>query len=99
MKITKERAKKPLIEDGNGHASTGYKQGETTFTLNCYGPWTQGKGYESSYTLHLTKFEMLCAVSTWMNKLRDAEADEQKKRASAVAPASSNPVENTEPGA
>lgn len=80
MKLTKERAKKPLLEDAASVAATGYENGDTTFTLSCYGLWVEGRGHESAYTLHLTELEMLNAVSMWTEKLREVRARAIKKK-------------------
>ncbi len=88
MKLTKERAKKPLLEDAPIVAAIGYEQGETTFTLSGYGHWAAGKGHESSYTLHLTELEMLHVVSMWAEKLREVRAREIKKKSTSPSVAS-----------
>lgn len=91
MKLTKERARKPIIESGYGAPSTGYdtvKQ-ETTFTIICHSAWVQGKGHATSYTIHLTKLEMLQAIDEWMTRLCREEIEAQKKKASAQSPAQS----------
>lgn len=97
MKLTKERAKKPLLEDAASCASTRYDNGETSFTLTCFGPWIQGKGHESSYTLHLTELEMLDAVSMWMEKLREMRVREIKKRGALPPADRQTPPDNSTP--
>lgn len=84
MKIERERARKPLIADGNCHTSTGYdsETKQLTYSLNCYGEWTQGKGYAAEYKIHLSKIEMLRVVQEWMKILLDHE-----RRASPMPPA------------
>jgi hypothetical protein len=76
MKLVKERARAPIIENGSYSASQGFdaasRQG--TFTLTCNGPWQQGKGHESSYTVHLSKTEMLQVVSAWTAALSREES-------------------------
>ena len=79
MKLTKERGKKPVIENGHGTANVRYSDGQWVFTIDCHGAWVQGKGYESSYTLHLSKLEMLSAVHTWLDSLLRDEVEAFKK--------------------
>jgi len=88
--LTKERAKKPILDDASGNAATGYDSDkrEATFTLSCHGPWVQGKGHECSYTIHLTRGEMLHTVAEWMNAFRSQEAEKERRAlASLKAPA------------
>ena len=83
MKLTKHRAKKPLVEAGIGAASVRHSDGEWSFTIDCHGPWTYGKGHEVSYTLHLSKLEMLQAMESWMACLARDEQAALKKSTSA----------------
>ncbi len=75
MKLTKERARKPLLDDGNCHPVTGYDAAtkQLTYGLTCYGTWTQGKGYDAEYKVELSKLEMLRIVQEWMKFLLDQE--------------------------
>lgn len=61
-KLTKERARKPLIDTGAAVASQSFSNGVPVFRLDVY-PATVG---QPSYTLTLTREEMFKAVSTWM---------------------------------
>lgn len=69
MKLTKHRARKPIIENGSGNAAVSYQSGEWFYTIDCRGPWTHGKGHECSYTVHLSKLEMLQAMELWFATL------------------------------
>lgn len=75
MKLTKERARSPLLANANFHPSTGYdsETKELTYALNCYGTWTQGKGYDAEYKAEFSKIEMLRIVQEWMKILLDQE--------------------------
>lgn len=73
MKITKERARSPLVDNGTFGSGANYTDGKPTYTLSCFGPWTQGKGHESAYTMHLSKIEMLAVVRSWLSVLVEEE--------------------------
>lgn len=83
MQLTKERARSPVIEAGTCSPSSGWdaERREETFTVACHGKWVQGKGHTPSYTLHLTKIEMLVTISSWLEILHRRERDEAKKKA------------------
>lgn len=73
MKITKERARSPLIADGICAAAIGYDAGKITFDVSCRGTWVQGKGHLASYTMHLTKEEALYVMREWLSQLHSIE--------------------------
>lgn len=78
MKLTKHRSRKPIIENGSGNAAVSYQGGERSYTIDCRGPWTYSKGHECSYTLHLSKMEMLQAMESWLATLVRDERDALK---------------------
>lgn len=68
MNLTKRRAKRPLIENGNGIGAISYRTGVRSYTIDCRSPWVQG-GHETEYTLHLTKAEMLQVMDVWVAEM------------------------------
>lgn len=80
MKLTKERARAPIIESGSLSGGLSYDSDAqaATFTVSCHGPWVQGKGHEVSYTLHLTKAEMLITVTQWLTDFERFERETAK---------------------
>ncbi len=83
MKLVKARARAPLIENGSFGTRAGFDSDakQPTFGVTIYGPWVQGKGHTSEYTLHLTKIEMLHVVRTWLSELQESEVEAAKRAA------------------
>lgn len=72
MNLIKERAKKPLIENGTGYASVSYRDGQWQYIIKC-------NGHDVSCTLQLSRLEMLQAVTSWMASFQREEQEAHKK--------------------
>lgn len=83
MRLTKERARSPLLSDAPCIPSCGFDGAikAPTFTITGYGPWTQGKGHQHSYVLHLSKVEALFVIKTWISEMESAEARAAEREA------------------
>jgi len=78
MNLIKRRAKKPIVKNGVGGAGVQYHNHERVYTIDVHGPWTQGKGHEVSFTLQLSKLEMLQALASWTEALGREEQPARK---------------------
>lgn len=74
--VHKDRARKPLLEEGLASASFSAKDGRLMFVVSAEEPWQKGKRLDC-YNIHLTEEEMFRVVSRWL----EGHADYLKRRA------------------
>jgi hypothetical protein len=63
-RLTKERARKPIIENGHHWPSVGYDAASNTLTFRLNISETNG----ACYTLELTAAEMLAVTGEWLKR-------------------------------
>ena len=66
--LLKERARKPVIDQGAGYALTRFIDGKMHYGFSIREPW-QSDGKHQTFDLLLTEAEMLSVMSEWTKTL------------------------------